>query len=92
MLLQGKVKKDDLRILVKSDPIPGSPLAWRKDLPEGFKKTLADAIMASPEALGKYSIAGFGEVASFQRVTPADYQVIRDMAAKLDMTRDELLK
>jgi phosphonate transport system substrate-binding protein len=92
MLSQGKVTKDQVRILVQSDPIPGSPMVWRKDLPEDLRTKLSDAIIASPKALGTYSIAGFGEIASFKKTSPADYQIIRDMATKLNVSRDDLLK
>ena len=92
MVEQGKVKPSDFRILEKSDPIPGSPMAWRKSLDPALKEKIADAIMASPKALGTYSIAGFGEIASFKRSSPADYQIIRDLVKKLDLKREDLLK
>ena len=92
MLEQGKLQTSDFRILVKSDPIEGSPLAWRKSLSPDLKKKIADAIEGSPKELGTYKIAGLGEIASFKRATPADYQIIRDLIAKLNVKREELLK
>jgi phosphonate transport system substrate-binding protein len=92
MVEQGKVKPSDFRILKKSDPIPGSPLAWRKSLDPTLKEKIAAAILGSPKALGTYSIAGFGEIASFQRTTPASYQIIRDLVDKLALKREDLLK
>jgi phosphonate transport system substrate-binding protein len=92
MVEQGKVKPSDFRILKKSDPIPGSPLAWRKSLDPALKEKIVAAILGSPKALGTYSIAGFGEIASFQRTTPASYQIIRDLVDKLALKREDLLK
>lgn len=92
MVEQGKVQTSEFRILAKSDPIPGSPLAWRKSLDPELKEKIAKAIMASPKELGTYSIAGFGEIASFKRCTPMDYQIIRDLVTKLELKREDLLK
>lgn len=92
LIEQGKLKTTEFRVLVKSDPIPGSPLAWRKDLPDSFKQKIRDAFESSPKTLGTYKVAGLGEIATFRKVTPDDYSVIRDMAKKLDVQRDTLLK
>jgi phosphonate transport system substrate-binding protein len=92
MLAEGKLKASEYRVLAKSDPLPGSPLAWRKDLPDDFKQKLKAAIVGSPKAIGIYKIPGFGEIASFQSVAPSDYKMIGDIADKLGLTREEMLK
>ena len=92
LIEQGKLKTTDFKVIDKSDPLPGSPLAWRKNLPEDFKTKLADSLKRSTKSLGVYKVAGFGEIASFQDIHPSDYKMIRDIAAKLHLTREELLK
>jgi phosphonate transport system substrate-binding protein len=92
LLAEKKLKDSDFRILTKSDPLPQSPLAWRKDLPGDLKASIKKAIMESPKALGTYKIAGLGEVAGFREVSSSEYQLVRDIAKELGLTRERLLK
>lgn len=92
LIEQKKLKESDFKVIAKSDPLPGSPLAWRKDLPDDFKTKLKDSLKRSAASLGVYKVAGFGEIATFKEVKPDDYKMIRDIAAKLHLTREELLK
>lgn len=92
LIEQGTIKSNELRVIEQSDALPGSPLAWRKDLPEDFKKKLVSGIMESSAELGTYKVAGFGEIAGFQPVGAKDYKLIRDIAGKLGLTREQLLK
>lgn len=45
----GKIADDDLRVLWTSPPLPSSPIAVRRDLPEAFKQELQRAFLAIPE-------------------------------------------
>lgn len=63
---EGKLwsKDDDFRILWTSPLIPGSPMAWRKDLPATLKKALRDAFVSfkDNEGLSKLKISGYAPV------------------------------
>lgn len=92
LLEEGKLKPTEYKVLDKSDPLPQSPLSWRKGLTDQLKQKIKTAFMESPKELGTYKIAGFGEIAGYKEVGPKDYQLIRDIASKLGLTRDQLLK
>lgn len=70
-------KDQDFQILWTSPLIPGSPMAYRKDLPETLKKALADAFVSykDKEGLAKLAISGYAPV------TDAVYDVIREQIA-----------
>jgi len=63
---EGKLwsKDDDFRILWTSPLIPGSPMAWRKDLPATLKKALRDAFVSfkDKDGLSKLKISGYAPV------------------------------
>jgi phosphonate transport system substrate-binding protein len=42
----GKLKRGEVRILWESEPIPGSPVVVRKELPDSFKEELRKAFLA----------------------------------------------
>lgn len=79
---RGHYKDGDLVVLWKSNPIPNDPIAVRADLPEGFKKRLADVLQnldlsSLPEADRKI-LVGLG-VTRLVPQTNAAYDDIRDM-------------
>lgn len=49
MVQTNKIKPDDVRVIWQSDPIPDSPIAVRKSLPEALKKKIQDALLAIPQ-------------------------------------------
>jgi len=57
-------QEKDFNIIWKSPLIPGSPVAYRKDLPEDLKRTLKDAFLAynDPEGLGLLKLKGYTDV------------------------------
>ncbi len=67
-------KDKDFSILWTSKLIPGSPMAYRKDLPESLKKALKDAFLAynDAEGLKKLKLKGYAAV------TDDVYDPIRD--------------
>jgi len=89
MLKKGMITEQSNRILVYSDPLPGSPMAYRKDLDENLKRKIRDAILYA-----HYSIkpTGYGELSKYEQAAPADYQGIRDLVKQLGLTRDDILK
>lgn len=60
---EGKMwnREKDFQILWTSPLIPGSPMAWRKDLPESLKKSLREAFLGykDKEGLAKLKIGGY---------------------------------
>lgn len=54
----------DFTVLWKSKLIPGSPIAYRKDLPDSLKKALQDAFVSynDPSGLNKLKLTGFAPV------------------------------
>ncbi|EPR43827.1 phosphonate ABC transporter, periplasmic phosphonate binding protein [Desulfovibrio sp. X2] len=71
---KGALSPDDFNIIWKSDLIPGSPYAVRRDLPESFKAAFCGALMfynSDKAGLEKLQIGGF---------VPADdtsYDIVR---------------
>lgn len=64
----------DFKILWTSDLIPGSPMAYRKDLPESLKKAIQEAFLSydDKEGLKKLKLKGFVATGD------ATYNPIRD--------------
>ncbi|MEW6720079.1 MAG: phosphonate ABC transporter substrate-binding protein [Thermodesulfobacteriota bacterium] len=64
---EGKMweREKDFNILWTSKLIPGSPMAYRKDLPESLKKALREAFLSykDTEGLKKLKLSGYAEVA-----------------------------
>lgn len=48
-IAQGILVEEDVRIIDVSEPFPGGPWAWRKDLPQDLKDKIKDAILNIPE-------------------------------------------
>ncbi len=89
MLKKGLITKESNRVLMYSDPLPGSPMAYRKDLPEATKAKIRDAILNAHKDI---KVTGYGELAKYDPVTSADYQKIRDLVSELGLLREEMLK
>lgn len=66
--------EQDFQILWTSPLIPGSPMAYRKDLPETLKKALLDAFVSfnDKEGLAKLKLSGYAAV------TDDSYNPIRE--------------
>jgi len=82
---QGMITDQNFRIVYQSDPIPGSPWAWRKDLPDDLKTKIKAAFLnidkEDPEGLKAYG----GSVASYKEANDSMYNVIRETAKILDL-------
>lgn len=89
MLKKGLITKESNRVLLYSDPLPGSPMAYRKDLPEVTKAKIRDAIL---NAHNDIKVTGYGELTKYDPVTTADYQKIRDLVSELGLLREDMLK
>jgi phosphonate transport system substrate-binding protein len=84
MVAEGLIAKDENIILAESDPIPGSPIAIRKDLNPELKEKLKQAFLKmhekAPQALG-----GYGKIIRYDAATDKEYDVIRDTAKLLNL-------
>ncbi len=75
----------DIKIIFKSDPIPGSPWAWRKDLPADLKTKIKNAFMnVAKEDQAALSAYG-GKVEGYADTKDANYNVIRETAKILNL-------
>lgn len=89
MLTKGLITKESNRVLLESPDLPGSPLAYRGDLPADMKKKIRDAILT---AHNEIKVTGYGNIVRYDAVKPADYQMIRDMVKELGLKKEQLLK
>jgi len=82
---KGLITDQDVKVIFQSDPIPGSPWAWRKDLPEDLKGKLKNAFMSvAKEDQAALSAYG-GKVEGYADAKDANYNVIRDTAKILNL-------
>ncbi|MCH9056052.1 phosphonate ABC transporter substrate-binding protein [Synechococcus sp. PCC 6716] len=89
MLKEGLITPESVRILVKSEALPGSPLVYRSDLDEDTKTKIRDVIL---NAHNDIEVTGYGEILRYEAATPADYDLIRSMVSTLGLSREEMLK
>jgi phosphonate transport system substrate-binding protein len=88
MKKEGLISDQDIKIIYESDPIPGSPWAWRKDLPPELKTKIKDAFLAmdkdAPDVFDKKK----GQEA-YVAFSDAEYNVVRETAKilNLDLTK-----
>ncbi|WP_183023037.1 phosphonate ABC transporter substrate-binding protein [Variovorax sp. UMC13] len=82
-IAKGQVKADELEIVWSSNPIPESPMVWRKDLDPALKARIAKAL-ANVKDL---PWGDQGVLNGFQPTSDAAYNVVRDTAKvlKLDL-------
>ncbi|AAZ98253.1 Phosphonate-binding periplasmic protein [Thiobacillus denitrificans ATCC 25259] len=89
MLAKGLITKETNCVVKESDPLPGSPLVYRKDLPAATKKKIRDAILNAHKEI---KVSGYGNLSHYVAVAPKDYQMIRDMVKDLGLKKNDLLK
>lgn len=89
MLEKGLITRQTNRILHRSDPLPGSPLTYRADLPAEIKTKIQDLIVS---AHGHIDVSGYdNDIVRYEKADPANYDVIRQMVRELNLTDDQLL-
>lgn len=87
---QGAISDQDVKIIYESDPIPASPWAWRKDLPEHLKSQIRSAILnlaqEEPQAMNKSdpTIEGYAEAKD------SDYDVVRETTKILNLDLNKM--
>ncbi len=90
---RGHYKDGDLVFLWKSDPIPTDPFAVRGDMPDAFKKKLADAVqhldLMSLDAADRKILVGAG-ITQLVPQTDQAYDLIRDLVKTLNIDLEKL--
>ncbi|GAB4238850.1 MAG: phosphate/phosphite/phosphonate ABC transporter substrate-binding protein [Stanieria sp.] len=89
MLSEGLITEESNRILVESEALPGSPLAYRSDLDAETKTQIKDAIL---NAHNEIEVTGYGDLLRYEEVKPEDYQLIRDMVQELGLRREQMIQ
>ncbi|MCP5157890.1 MAG: phosphonate ABC transporter substrate-binding protein [Gammaproteobacteria bacterium] len=89
MLAKGLITKATNCVIMESDPLPGSPLVYRGDLPEEMKKNIRDAVLNAHEEI---KVTGYGNLSHYVAIAPKDYQMIRDMVQELGLKKEQMLK
>jgi len=76
---EGKMwsKDKDFQIIWTSPLIPGSPMAWRKDLPESLKTALRDAFASYKDKAGLASL----KISGYAPVGDSTYDPVREQIA-----------
>lgn len=87
MLEKGLITKESNCIIEESDPLPGSPLVYRGDLPADLKHKIQDAILNAHKDI---QVTGYGKLTRYVAITPEDYQVVRDMVKELGLKKEQL--
>jgi phosphonate transport system substrate-binding protein len=90
---RGHYKDGDFVFLWRSDPIPTDPFALRGDLPEAFKKRLADAVqhldLMSLDPADRKILVGAG-ITQIVPQTDQAYDLIRDLVKTLNIDLEKL--
>lgn len=89
MIDKGLITKETNRVLLYSDPLPGSPLAYRSDLDDALKRKIRDAILYAHYYI---DVTGYGELSRYEATAPPDYESIRDLVKQLNLRKEQILK
>lgn len=87
MLAKGLITKQSNCVIAESTPLPGSPLAYRGDLPASLKQAIQSAILNAHKDI---KVTGYGSISHYVAITPQDYQPIRDMVRELGLKKEQL--
>ncbi|NPV90877.1 MAG: phosphonate ABC transporter substrate-binding protein [Firmicutes bacterium] len=84
MVSKGIISPEEIKIIWESEPIPRSPLAYRKDLPEETKKKLRDTVL-NIHRMNPSAIGGVIKTIRYDPADDTDYNVIREVAKTLNL-------
>lgn len=80
---KGQISPQTNVIIWKSPLLPGSPLAYRKDLPKEVKEGLKKAIVKVPKDV----VTGYGKITGYEIVDDGDYVLIKQVKKVIDTLR-----
>jgi phosphonate transport system substrate-binding protein len=80
-IARGVVKADEIVVVWKSDPIPGSPIVVRRDLPEPLKQRIRAAFASMHDLPWSKGTV----IKRWVPATDADFVVVRDTAKVLNL-------
>ena len=84
-LEDGTFKKDDVRIIHKSERVPPPPLAYSKLIPKEDREKIKKAVL---DAHNHGEIAGYGgKMSHYMEVKDSDYNVLRDVIQLLNKNK-----
>ena len=88
MLDKGPISRKSNRVIAESDPLPGSPPVYRKDLPPGLKLMIQGTILSAHKDI---KVTGYGKISHYVAANAGDYQIVRDMVKVLGLKKDQLM-
>ena len=77
MLKGGKIDSVENIIIYESEPIPGSPIVVRGELPEELKDRIQQALIDMDEQT-IHEVGGWGDIEKYVVVEDSDYDIIRE--------------
>ncbi|KFL35184.1 MULTISPECIES: phosphate/phosphite/phosphonate ABC transporter substrate-binding protein [unclassified Sulfurospirillum] len=80
MVESGKINPKENVIIWESDPLPGSPLAFRGSLDSKTKEKIKAAIVKVPKDI----VTGYGKITGYQTVDDKEFDIIKDMKKVID--------
>ena len=90
MAAKGLAKKDDFRIISKSDLIPNSPYAYLADLPPDLKAAIAKAFADAPtKAKAAFDKLSDGKDREFVKVDAKAYEPVVELIKFIDSLRKQ---
>jgi phosphonate transport system substrate-binding protein len=90
MVNKGLAKKEDFRIISKSDLIPNSPYAYLADMPPDLKAAIWQAFDAAPtKAKAAYDKLSDGKDREFKQVDAKYYETVVELIKFIDTLRKQ---
>jgi phosphonate transport system substrate-binding protein len=84
MVNEGQIDPEVNVIIYESEPIPGSPIVVRGDLPSDLKDSIQQALIEMDEQT-LFQVQGWGNIQKYVKVTDSDYDIIRETRDLLDL-------
>ncbi len=85
------IVEEDVKIIHVSDPFPGGPLAWHKDLPDDIKEKLLDVTLNIPEEEYEKLADFMGNIIRLEEVDDSTWNILRQAAEVLNLDIEEVI-
>ncbi len=88
MTKEGQIDPKVNVVIFTSDPIPGSPIAIRGDLPADFKNKVQE-VLINMDQQTIFKVNGWGDIGKYAVAKDSDYDIVRETAKvlNLDLTK-----